>query len=355
MTSSLEEAVKACRKLSPSTSDYAKARFCPQKNKFEFPLVHREVSDEELESHVLGKSMIGGVAADDDGRTTCVGLDLDAHTEGQRPGYAATKFMVTAKALNIPVIVHSSKSGKGYHVRTLFSESVPTHYARAMYACLIILSQLSADTSVDKVWPPASGLGVLALPYNSRYSQTTGGCLALNTSTLKPLPKEEQLSTVLDSEEIALNDVTGQLEEFGCTTEEEARALSGSPLHGGLAQDLIKDGVDRGVMVMHEGCEACRYFIDHVAELDYRAWFGMMTNYKPFVDGKKIFEIVSQLDPARFNQKTLDKSWRAIRGKPVNCRNLFGSDWECAHSAECDARSPAGFPGMIVRRGKQTA
>ena len=161
MNAGVEEAVLAVKRLNPHPSCYAKARWIPDKRRYEFPIVKEPLTDEVAIAHVTGRIIVGAVASDDDGKTNAVGLDLDRHLSDQKPGLAAKRFADTAKAMDVPIMVHASKSGNGAHIRTLFSERVPTYLARALYMAMVIAAGLSADKAVDKVWPPSNGVGVL--------------------------------------------------------------------------------------------------------------------------------------------------------------------------------------------------
>lgn len=351
---SVEEAVEAVIKLNPHPGCYAKGRWVPARSTWEFPMIKEPLTREVAEQHVRGKIMIGGVASDEQGYTTSVGLDLDAHLAEQHPARAARRFVQVAEALDVPVVVHTSKSGKGAHIRTLFADRVPTHLARAMYVAMVVTAGLSADKAVDKVWPPTHGLGVLALPYNGKIAMHCGGTLALDPWSLKPLPKADQLTGVLDSEELARDDLENTLVAMEIRTDEEARLLSGSGHTNTRAPDglrQIKDQADGGIQHMLEICDAVKRLGDEAPHLSYEFWFSMMTNFRPFIGGYDIFAEYSRLDPVRFNERHLTRTWQAISGGPRRCDNL-DTGWQCPKYGVCPAKSPAGLPFAVERSRK---
>jgi hypothetical protein len=345
MSESLERCVFAIKKLNPHPHCYAKARFDPEKNKHTFWIVKKHLDDNEIKEHILGNQIIGGVGADDQGLTNVVGIDLDAHTTNQKPAAAMKKLGVVADALEIPIAAHTSKSGKGAHVRTIFERPIPVFMARALYMSLIVAAGLLSDASLDKVWPPVSGLGVLAMPYNSKVAKTCGGTVSIDPITLKPLRKEDQLRSLLEYDGMKLDEVENVLLSLGVRTEGEAIALAGGL--GKVNRDL-KDQVDGGIQLMLHHCDAVKRLEQSARDIPYEFWFSMMTNFKPFIGGLELFTEYSSLDNERFNIKELLASWRAISGGPRRCVNLDFS-WQCPQIGVCKAQSPAGLPFHLVK------
>lgn len=316
-------------------------------------MVKAPLTRDVAEAHVRGKTVLGGVASDEDGYTTCVGLDLDAHLSSQRPAAAAKRFAQVAIAMDVPVVLHASKSGKGAHIRTLFKQKVPTHLARALYLALVIAAGLSADSAVDKVWPPSKGLGVLALPYNGKIAKQTGGTLALDAWSLAPLDKQEQVAAVLDTEEMDREELEQALVSMQIRTDREARLLSGGGGGGGRGSDTqreVKNQADGGIHLMINHCEAVKRLADEAPHVPYEFWFAMMTNFRPFIGGYDLFEEFSRLDPVRYDARRMTQSWQAISGGPRLCENLQ-TGWRCPKRGECAARSPAGLPFALKKAG----
>jgi hypothetical protein len=258
------------------------------------------------------------------------------------------KFVDIAKAWEVPVVAHTSKSGKGLHIRTFFSQPIQTFLARAMYLAMLVCADVAHDKAVDKVWPPVNGFGVLALPYNARWAIRNRGTLAVDLRTLEPLPKHQQLDATLHAPSLEEEHVIGLLQEMGVHTEGDAMKLSGDTRNDGEHSWIVRDQVDGGIDVMIENCLAAQRFMEFPSEASYSFWFAMMTNFKPFIHGKELFEKFSQLDPDRFDQKELDRSWGCIRGKPRLCANF---DWKCPLLGQCLARSPAALPIHMKRLG----
>lgn len=336
-------AIEAVRRLNPHPNRHA--RYVPNRN--QYVQVSRAPTDDELEKHVRGVALLGGVSSDDQGTTTSVGLDLDAHTTGQHPLVPAKNFTRTCQALDVPVVLHTSKSGTGCHIRTLFRHPVSTWLARALFIALAIAAEISADKAVDKVWPPSRGYGVLALPYQSAYAKQVGGTLAIDPTTFKRVPKGEQVEAVTEADDLQPDDILGLLDFMGVKSEQAAKILSGGPLHtSGVA---IKEGTDRGIQEMVSRCAAVRRLQDESTTIPYEFWFGMMTNFKPYWGGKDLFQALSELDTKRWNERAFEASWRAITGKPRYCENLERG-WVCPERSRCSARAPAGLPFAVRRQ-----
>jgi hypothetical protein len=353
MNEHMTEAVQAIRRLNPHPRSFARARWAPERDKFEYPISYAELPDAIILKHLRGETILGGVSSDDRGHTNSVGVDMDAHLAGQDPKGATRKFVLAAQAMDVPVLVHTSKSGRGAHVRTLFSEYVPSWLARALFVAVVMAAGLEGDKAVDKVWPPRQGQGVLIFPYQAKCFKEHGGGVALDQNTLRPLPKGQQLSSVLEAPEMSREEAERTLGAMGVRTETDARTIAGCSLMEDGGQRIIKDGTDGGVQYMVERCAAVKRLQDEARSVPYEFWFGMMTNFKPFVGGREIFEAISQLDPARFGARELGRSWNAIRGGPRMCENL-DTGWSCPLLGVCPARSPAGLPFGLRRNGKAT-
>ena len=341
----VDRCIAAIKRLNPHPHCYAKARWDEEKGKYAFWYIRERLDDEEIKKHVLGKQIIGGVGADDQGLTSVVGIDIDAHSNDQKPATAIKRLGVVAEALDIPIMAHTSKSGKGAHIRTIFNRPVPTFMARALFVSLIIAAGLSTNTAVDKVWPPVSGIGTLAMPFNSRIAKECGGTVSINPITLQDLRRQDQLVPILEHDGMTLDDVERTLLSLGIRSEKDAIAVAGGA--GKPARD-VKEQVDGGVQLMLQNCEAVARLEREARHISYEFWFSMMTNFKPFIGGLDLFTEYSKLDPSRFNHKELMASWRAISGGPRRCANLdFG--WQCSKIDICPAKSPAGLPFHIVR------
>lgn len=344
MCERIELGIEAIRRLSPHPSRHA--RYIPGRGRY--VQISRAATDEELERHIRGVDLIGGVSADDDGTTTSVGLDLDAHVSDQRPLSAGKRFVEKCNAMDIPVVVHTSKSGKGLHIRTLFKKPISCWMARALFIAIALASGIDQSKANDKVWPPTRGYGVLALPYQSQFAKANMGTMALNTSTFEPLARGEQIEAVTEAMELDQGDVEGLLNFLGIKTEQAAKILSDAPLHcdRGLT---VKDGTDTGIQEMILNCLAVRRLHDEAGTIPYDFWFGMMTNFKPYSGGKELFAAFSELDVERWSRRAFEQSWDAIVGKPRYCSNLQ-TGWTCPARDTCEARSPAGLPFALRRR-----
>lgn len=345
---SVTEAVDAILKLNPHPNAYARGTYYQKSSRWAFPIVKSPLTRELAELHVRGKRLLGAVGSDPDGFTTTVGLDLDKHVFEQDPIAAAKKFIQVASALDMPVLVHTSKSGKGLHIRTVFREMVPVHEARALYLSILLQAHLHRDAAVDKVWPPPHGLGVLAFPYNARLALQNGGTLALNPFTLQVLGRSEQMTPVLDALEPDLAKVRAALAFLGVTTFQQAEFLSAGTLSRIVEASSanVARGTDKGIGKMLTQCRAVWEMVSRPTEVSGPFWWSMMTNFRPFAAGYDIFCDLSEQDPARFDIKEIDKRWFSIKGGPVNCENLEPG-WTCPNRDRCKARSPAG----LVPRG----
>lgn len=354
MSIEMTDAVRAVRRLNPHPESFSRARWVPQSNRFEFPIFYEKLTDELIEQHVEGKKVLGAVGADEHGGTSVVGLDVDAHHDGQKPGEAAKKFVAYAKAMDIPVVVHTSKSGKGLHVRTLFKKHIPSFLARSLYMAILCASKLNNDSSVDKVWPPPTGRGVLAMPYQLNFAKTCGGGLAIDPNTFTPYKRAQQFDAVLEATEMEEEDVVGVLDAFGMHTEREQLAAAGVPKGLDPRKTYVASETQDGLVELFQNCAAVEYVIRELAgsTLHRNFWWGMMTNFKPFRDGRRLYDEISQLDVRRYNKKVFDRQWESVKGKPKLCENL-DPGWVCPKRRECTAKAPAGLGARLARMARQ--
>lgn len=352
----IDEAVEAVIRLNPHPECHAIARWNPVKQRHEFPIVSGPITHDLALQHVIGKTFLGAVGSDPKGSTTVVGVDLDCHVSGQNATSAASRFVNAANALQVPVALHTSKSGKGMHVRTLLSERLPAYLVRAMYVAIAISASVSNDPSFDKVWPPVRGVGVLALPYNADRAKVCQGTIALDPNTLCPFQKQDQFRSILEAEEMTRTDVEGVLQFFGIQNEKQARMLAGDTDPAGWNARLTrsqKEEADGGIQHMCLLCDAVKRLETEASTLSYEFWFSMMTNFHPFVGGMAIFEAYSSLDVERYDSLHLRKKWRTVRGGPRKCEHLEPG-WVCPSREVCPARAPAGLPFAVRRMEKQT-
>jgi len=218
-----------------------------------------------------------------------------------------------------------------------------------VYLVIISSAALDRDKAVDKVWPPRSGTGVLALPYNSKAAKETGGTLAVDPDTLDQLPKDWQLPAVLDGEEMTPEDCEGLLKSVGLEGDLERKLFAGCPVQE--HEQRTKDGSDGGLQYMLEYCYGAKRLREFPTEISYEFWFSMMTNFKPFEGGYAIFDALSALDLVRYPDANVLAHWKSIRGGPRLCDNLEPG-WTCPARNVCSAKAPAGLPFALKRQGR---
>ena len=358
MSIEMDDAVAAVRRLNPHPEKYADGRWAPQSNRYEFPIVSKPLTDDMIVAHITGRRILGGVGADARGGTNLVGLDVDAHYDGQNPGLATKRFVAMAEMCSVPTMVHTSKSGKGFHIRTLFKKHIPSFLARALYAGILAYAGLAngqdKDKSVDKIWPPATGRGVLALPYQRSFAHSNKGTLALDPHTLRLIKSARQYDAVLQADELEEHEVLEILKQLGATTESEIMTAAGVPkgLDPRLTYVLAEN--QDGLQHLFSQCEAVEHVIRELtaSTLPRNFWWGMMTNFKPFREGKELYDKISQLDTRRYRKKTFDAQWNSIKGKPRLCENL-DPGWTCPRRDTCPARAPAGLAARLQGRERQ--
>jgi len=359
MSIEMDDAVAAVRRLNPHPEKFALGRWAPQSNRYEFPIISKPLTDDMIVAHITGKRILGGVGADARGGTNLVGLDVDAHYAGQNPREATKRFVAMAELVSVPTIVHTSKSGKGIHIRTLFKTHISSFLARSLYMMILTAAGLATketkDTSIDKIWPPATGRGVLALPYQQSFARANKGTLAIDPHTFRVLNSCRQYDAVLAADELEEHDVLEILKTMGCQNESEMMAVAGVPKGLDPRLTYVSAGDQDGLRHLFSQCEAVEHVIRELtaSTLPRNFWWGMMTNFKPFREGKELYDKISQLDTRRYRKKTFDAQWNSIKGKPRLCENL-DAGWTCPRRDTCPARAPAGLAAKLQAKERQS-
>lgn len=127
-----------------------------------------------------------------------------------------------------------------------------------------------------------------------------------------------------------------------------AKVRSAPPRTGLSRPRLPSFDKHRALDVMVRECAFIDHAIDDAASLAYEEWFSLATVLHPFPAGNEVFDRISRLDPARYDEAETKKKIATIRGAPRHCVNL---GWSCPKLGECarlGVRSPAGLPYKLL-------
>jgi len=143
------------------------------------------LTDAVVHAHLMGKQIIGVYPLLSDERTWFLSADFDKVSWQEDVG----EFLATCSEMGIPAALERSRSGRGGHVWTFFTEPIPAKQARRLGSALLTHTmekrhQIGLD-SYDRFFPnqdtmPKGGFGnLIALPLQRR-PRENGNSLFLN-------------------------------------------------------------------------------------------------------------------------------------------------------------------------------
>jgi hypothetical protein len=315
--------------------------------------VHTRLRDKDIVDHLRGRIEIGSYpileSRDQGGWPMCrwIGADFD----GKRPGTSWEPDALRAMQFfgEAPVVFNMSRSGKGAHIRALFSEPVPTWLARRwMLAWLEESGVTRADgdeempTSFDRCIPSQDDLGrekigsLLGCPLNSdRMTQTGTGTLLLSAEAASQRGRVEV---------VEVDQHWGYLESLiaraWSRTQLEAAVVESSCVLGLSVPPKRSDTMHLNVIadesLLHFSasfCEFLKWCASHPSMVGYEAWVALAANLHTFGGaGRDLFHSLSALDRSRYNADATEWKWQSTADLgPVRCDTIGKLGFRCPH------------------------
>lgn len=315
--------------------------------------VRTALQDRDILDHLRGRIELGAYPIlrerDAGGWPLCrwIGADFD----GKRPGTNWEPDALRAMQFfgDAPVIFNVSRSGKGVHIRVLFSEPVPTWMARRwMLAWLDEAGVTRADgdeempTSFDRCIPSQDDLArekigsLLGCPLNlERMRQSGTGTLLLSADAASQRGRVEV---------IAVEEHWDYLEsrlKLAWSRAQLGAALLQSSAELGLTPppkraDVTHLNVIADEQLLHFSASFCEFFkwcASHPSSVGYEAWVALAANLHTFGDaGGDLFHSLSALDRQRYSVDATEHKWQSTADLgPVRCDTIAKIGFRCPH------------------------
>lgn len=330
--------------------------------------VYAQLRDQDIVDHLSGRIELGAYPIlqqrDVAGWPVCrwIGADFD----GKKPGTAWAPDTLRAMEFfgDAPVILNMSRSGKGAHIRLLFSEPVPTWLARRfMLTWLDEAGVTRADgeeempTSYDRCIPSQDDLArekigsLLGCPLNAyRVKQTGTGTLILSADAAAfhgevfVIPVEDHW-----------NYIEGILKKAWSRAQLEAAVAESSSALGLVPPPKRSAAVHLDVIadasLLHFSasfCEFLKWCATNPSHVNYELWVALAANLHAFGGaGGDLFHSLSALDRQRYNVDATEWKWQSTADMgPVRCDTLAKIGYRCPHlgTPRCGgASTPANF------------
>lgn len=299
------------------------------------------------------------IAADFDGKR----IGCDWHSDVQR-------FLnfVTESGANI--LVNTSRSGKGVHVRVLFRGPVPAWMARRWLTAWLeeasVISEIddAIPSSFDRIIPMQDTLRLDPTydehrrPGNLVGAPMHRGLATKNRGTL-PLSTDEAKSGNFEPDGRHWDHLMSALDGRAWGERELLAALADAPgVNDTRPPPLGFNGATRSLPILTGGTAGkhlaatrsyCAFleYIQRGGEQPYGLWVALASNLHHFgVDGEEAFHELSALDP-RHRAAATDQKWKqTAEMRPVRCDTLVAHGFRCPHltTRRCNgARAPAFF------------
>ncbi len=289
------------------------------------------ISEEMLFKHILGKKpkdrrgiypMLPGDL------TAWIAADLDNHDGKKDPLGDLTKLIEVARALDLPITVFSSNSGKGFHTYLFSEKPIPAAKARSLLLALLdragidISHRRDKEGSFDCLFPKQDSLedkdigNLIALPYFGDAVRERHASLVIDPGTLEPFGSslEENFEFFLETmRPMAETEVDGALKEMGIS------------LHrGNLALDLSNTGSTVQLPEIVEKCAFLNHCRDDAPSLPEPDWYMMVCILAREYGGPALVHELSRGYPGYSREETQQKINHALMDQPgpITCKKV---------------------------------
>lgn len=317
-------------------------------------------------SHLRGDVMLGSYPLQKDGTTRWVAADFDGHNGN---AFEEAKVLVdTLRSFDIEPLCNTSQSGRGVHVRVIFSGSrrdvmmgndFQASIARRFMQEMVNYSELrhyKDGGAFDRIFPSQDGLitessvgSQIAMPLNSRAAKDRNGTMLLD-SEFKLIPLNDASWERIELYKwITTGNVFDAVQSIGKYTSVYGEAdETGRRVYGAEKNitTIRKSNPNRKVVeadldFVIENCN----FITSAASgtIPYQVWMSLASVFACFdkVGGRAAFHKISSMDPgvdshghSRYNPTLAEAKYDNILStfkSPVTCEYLAQYGWKCPH------------------------
>jgi hypothetical protein len=338
-----------------------------------YRFVRAPLTNQMIIRHLRGDMLLGSYPLQKNGTTRWVAADFDNHN-----GNAFEEAMVLVKTLrsfDIEPLCNTSQSGKGVHVRVIFSGSrrdvmmgndVQASVARRFMQEMINYAELKHfkdGGAFDRIFPNQDGLiteqsvgSQIAMPLNSKAAAERKGTMLLD-SEFKLIPLNDASWDRIELYEWVttgvLFDAVQSIGKYAAVygeADESGKRVYGAEKdtvtirqnNNSQTRNIVKADLD----FMVENCN----FIKSAASgtIPYSVWMSLASVFCCFdkVGGRGEFHRISSMDPgvdskghSRYDRAKADTKYDNILStfkSPVRCVYLAQSGWKCPHLGDDD-------------------
>lgn len=316
------------------------------------------LNDSTLVRHIKGHDLLGAYPMMRHNTTHWVGADFDGTNDNAFE--EAWKLKEALEYLDVKTMCNTSQSGKGVHVRVIFTKTVPAWLARSlMIGCIEKegILPLNEGGAFDRLFPAQDELdphnpraigNQLGMPLNMKAIEERGGCVLLDDNfdkiELGP-PVWDRLRSCGLNEDFHATDALQELGRFDLLLEPRDRKVLTMNVAEAWTSTLdprssyaeappkrkIVPLTNDDLSFTYTNCE----FIEYAKRnhLNYNLWWALGAICIQFdgCGGRRLFHILSDMDP-RYNSSKTEKKYNELLAKmrgPVKCSTFAKYGFEC--------------------------
>lgn len=308
--------------------------------------------------------------------TYFVAFDFDDHNdEGQKDplkdaGRDVLRLHETLEALEIPHLIESSKSAKGFHVWIFFKDPIAAFKVRRVFQAVLEEAQLAGEdyqqhSSYDRMFPHQDSLSgpddlgnLILVPLSGRFTKQGGSKFVNPDDSLKAFDRKSQVDMV--------HALAAQIKNGGEMLCEESRLdelaaewkidLTKKHSHPAHTQATgLPPGIDpstlpiedygirpdgellQGLEHVVKNCSFIRWCGEKASSVTEPLWKDMISNLCRFECGDKLIHEYSSNDAARYNAADTDKKIEHLKGSsgPITCKQIMADGSTICPKAGC--------------------
>jgi putative DNA primase/helicase len=323
-----------------------KCRYCESKKLL-------QLTEEMIGAHISGKTRMGIYPLLQGALTAWIAADFDDHTGQKDPAKDLESLVRACQALDVPLFVFNSNSGKGYHTYIFFETPVSALKARSLKLTLIdragidISHRKDESGSFDCIFPKQDSLrngsigNLIALPWNGRAVKERKSTLLLDPHTLQPFGNSLKENIEIFQEyyrPLSESGLDSLLNEMG------VQIGGGTPLLSGKKNESLGELIEKCAFLKH-----CK---DNAAALPENQWYAMAAILAHQFGGLALIHELSKpytKDDGYSFRETQDKIVHILNDQagPLTCQYIK-TIWDC--QSDCGVMCPI----HLLRQDKST-
>jgi|15BtaG_2_1085339.scaffolds.fasta_scaffold02724_2 hypothetical protein len=300
------------------TDVYAECWWSIKSKRYAYKSIKKPLTSELIEKHISDPKFDGigiyPIIADD--MTKWIAADFDIHNDKEKEEVekAMVQIYQIADGIDCSIYKEISKSGNGVHLWIFFSDLVKSWKARKFFMAILESAQASHLSSMDRLFPSQDKIfrdgkkygNLIHMPFSAKF---------IKDGTYFEDRDGEKFTNKKDDIELFLEEVIPHtpeyldaiLDSWGLTQEiDQSLEYETDNSNYEYAPDAIVKLMDDPFI---------RWCRENPKEVDYNAWFAMITNLLPLgEDGIKAIHSISQMDIARYSHKATQEKIIACQG-----------------------------------------